>query len=54
MPSVSSRKSKRPSRGARRRGGPTTASVEDYLEGNPTRNRPLDLLPIFLETDPDR
>ena len=33
MPSVSSRKSKRPPGGARRGGGTTTASVEDYLEG---------------------
>lgn len=28
--------------------------MDDYLEDNPTRNRPLDLLPLFLHLDEDR
>jgi hypothetical protein len=28
--------------------------VDDYLERNPTRNRPLDLLPVFLHFEPAR
>jgi hypothetical protein len=28
--------------------------IDDYLEDNPTRNRPLDLLPLFAHVDPDR
>jgi len=28
--------------------------IDDYLEANPTRNRELDLLPLFSELDPDR
>jgi hypothetical protein len=28
--------------------------IDDYLEYNPTRNRPLDLLPLFAQIDPDR
>lgn len=28
--------------------------MDDYLEHNPTRNRPLDMLPIFYEVDKDR
>ncbi|AHE99454.1 hypothetical protein THITH_15525 [Thioalkalivibrio paradoxus ARh 1] len=28
--------------------------IDDYLQHNPTRNRPLDLLPLFAEIDPDR
>lgn len=28
--------------------------IDDYLEANPTRNRELDLLPLFAEIDPDR
>jgi hypothetical protein len=28
--------------------------IDDYLEHNPTRNRALDLLPLFLHLDPDR
>jgi len=28
--------------------------IDDYLEANPTRNRPLDLLPILAELDEDR
>lgn len=30
------------------------ALIDDYLEANPTRNRALDMLPIFLEADRDR
>jgi hypothetical protein len=30
------------------------AFIGDYLEANPTRNRPLDLLPIFATFDPER
>jgi hypothetical protein len=30
------------------------ALIDDYLAGNPTRNRPLDLLPLFLHLDPPR
>lgn len=34
---------------------PTTAQlIDDYLEYNPTRNRPLDMLPLFAEIDPKR
>jgi hypothetical protein len=28
--------------------------IDDYLRDNPTRNRPLDMLPIFAELDPKR
>ena len=28
--------------------------IDDYLKANPTRNRPLDLLPLFLHLDEDR
>lgn len=28
--------------------------IDDYLEHNPTRNRPLDLLPLFAHLDEDR
>jgi hypothetical protein len=28
--------------------------IDDYLDANPTRNRALDLLPLFLHLDPDR
>lgn len=28
--------------------------MDDYLSANPTRNRPLDLLPLFAEIDPER
>ena len=28
--------------------------VDDYLEANPTRNRELDLLPLFTHLDPER
>ena len=28
--------------------------MDDYLEANPTRNRSLDLLPLFAHLDPDR
>ena len=28
--------------------------IDDYLESNPTRNRGLDLLPLFLHLDPER
>src|SRR5690606_11473730 len=28
--------------------------INDYLEQNPTRNRPLDMLPIFYELDKTR
>lgn len=28
--------------------------IDTYLEHNPTRNRPLDLLPLFAEIDPER
>lgn len=28
--------------------------IDDYLEHNPTRNRPLDMLPLFAELDWDR
>lgn len=28
--------------------------IDDYLEDNPTRNRALDLLPLFLHLDPER
>ncbi len=31
-----------------------TQFMDDYLEHNPTRNRPLDMLPIFYEIDKDR
>lgn len=31
-----------------------TELIDDYLEHNPTRNRPLDLLPLFTEIDHDR
>jgi hypothetical protein len=31
-----------------------TQFIDDYLEHNPTRNRPLDMLPIFHEIDKDR
>ncbi|WP_043739077.1 amidoligase family protein [Thioalkalivibrio nitratireducens] len=31
-----------------------TRLIDDYLEHNPTRNRPLDLLPLFAEIDRDR
>lgn len=31
-----------------------TNFIDDYLEHNATRNRPLDLLPLFLLLDPDR
>lgn len=30
------------------------ALIEDYLEDNPTRNRPLDMLPVFATLRPDR
>lgn len=30
------------------------ALIDDYLVDNPTRNRPLDLLPLFAELDPER
>lgn len=30
------------------------ALVDDYLEANPTRNRPLDMLPIFATLRPER
>ena len=30
------------------------ALIDDYLRDNPTRNRPLDMLPIFAELDPAR
>lgn len=34
---------------------PTRAAlIDDYLEANPTRNRALDFLPLFLELDPAR
>ncbi|MBK1643746.1 alpha-L-fucosidase [Thiocapsa imhoffii] len=34
---------------------PTLATlIDDYLAANPTRNRALDLLPLFLHLDPDR
>ena len=28
--------------------------IDDYLEANPTRNRALDLLPLFTDVDPER
>jgi hypothetical protein len=28
--------------------------IDDYLDANPTRNRALDLLPLFLHLDPER
>lgn len=28
--------------------------IDDYLDANPTRNRALDMLPLFLHLDPDR
>ncbi|MGM0577634.1 MAG: amidoligase family protein [Myxococcota bacterium] len=28
--------------------------IDDYLVDNPTRNRPLDFLPLFLHVDPER
>lgn len=28
--------------------------IDDYLEDNPTRNRPLDMLPLFAHIDPER
>lgn len=28
--------------------------IDDYIAGNPTRNRELDLLPLFAHLDPDR
>lgn len=28
--------------------------IDDYLDANPTRNRPLDLLPLFAHLDPER
>ncbi len=28
--------------------------IDDYLEANPTRNRALDMLPVFMEADRDR
>lgn len=31
-----------------------TTFIDDYLEYNPTRNRPLDLLPLLLLVDPQR
>lgn len=31
-----------------------TELIDDYLEHNPTRNRPLDLLPLFAHIDRDR
>lgn len=31
-----------------------TQFIDDYLDHNPTRNRPLDMLPIFNEIDKDR
>lgn len=31
-----------------------TTLIDDYLEHNPTRNRPLDMLPLFAEIDRDR
>jgi hypothetical protein len=31
----------------------TSSLVQDYLAGNPTRNRPLDMLPLFAWLDPD-
>jgi hypothetical protein len=30
------------------------ALIDDYLAANPTRNRPLDLLPLLLHLDPER
>lgn len=31
-----------------------TELIDDYLEHNPTRNRPLDMLPLFAEIDRER
>jgi len=31
-----------------------TELIDDYLEHNPTRNRPLDMLPLFTEIDRER
>ncbi len=31
-----------------------TALIDDYLEHNPTRNRPLDMLPLFTMLDEER
>ncbi len=31
-----------------------TELIDDYLKHNPTRNRPLDMLPLFAEIDPER
>jgi hypothetical protein len=31
-----------------------SALIDDYLEHNPTRNRPLDMLPLFAEVDRER
>jgi hypothetical protein len=28
--------------------------IDDYLDANPTRNRELDMLPLFLDLDPER
>jgi hypothetical protein len=28
--------------------------IDDYIEANPTRNRPLDMLPLFAYLDPER
>ncbi len=30
------------------------ALIDDYLDANPTRNRELDMLPLFLDLDPER
>lgn len=32
----------------------TTALIDDYLQENPTRNRALDMLPVFAHIDEDR
>ncbi|MCB1907493.1 MAG: amidoligase family protein [Rhodocyclaceae bacterium] len=40
---------------ASRRGADTLARlIDDYLEDNPTRNRALDMLPLFMSVDPGR
>lgn len=33
---------------------PLDGLIDDYLRYNPTRNRELDMLPLFAELDPDR
>ena len=39
---------------SRRGGDPLTVLIDDYLEHNPTRNRALDMLPLFMSLDPER